>query len=52
MTDWYAANPLVHADRRRAASPSAWVRSFDCADVSVLIVCRGPIRAEALDVFA
>jgi acetyl/propionyl-CoA carboxylase alpha subunit len=52
MTDWYAANPLVHADRRLARSPSAWARSFACEDVAVLIVCRGPIRTEALDVFA
>jgi len=51
MTDWYTANPLVHADRRLARSPSAWVRSFSCEDVSVLIVCRGPVRTEALDVF-
>ncbi|MFO0609944.1 MAG: biotin/lipoyl-containing protein [Polyangiales bacterium] len=51
MTDWYAANPLVHADRRLARASSAWARSFACEDVSVLIVCRGPIRTEALDVF-
>ncbi len=46
-----AKNPLVERDRRLASSPSAWVRSFACEDVSVLIVCRGPIRKEAIDVF-
>jgi acetyl/propionyl-CoA carboxylase alpha subunit len=52
MTDWYAENPLVHADRRLAGAASPWARSFACDDVAVLIVCRGPIRTEALDVFA
>lgn len=50
-TDWYAQNPLTTADRRLAARPSAWVRSFGCEDVRPLIVCRGPIRKEAIDVF-
>jgi acetyl/propionyl-CoA carboxylase alpha subunit len=44
-------NPLVHGDRRLGGSPSPWVRSFSCDDMSVLIVCRGPIRKEAIDVF-
>ncbi len=48
----YTNNPLVHRDRRLGRSASAWVRSFACEDMSVLIVCRGPIRKEALDVFA
>jgi len=34
------------------ASASPWVRSFDLSKLKVLIVCRGPIRKEALDVFA
>ncbi|MBE7440410.1 MAG: biotin carboxylase [Spirochaetales bacterium] len=34
------------------ASPSPWVRSFDLSKLKILIVCRGPIRKEALDVFA
>jgi acetyl/propionyl-CoA carboxylase alpha subunit len=46
-----ANNPLVHRDRRLGESPSAWVRSFACDEMSVLIVCRGPIRKEAIDVF-
>ncbi|MCW5889654.1 MAG: biotin carboxylase [bacterium] len=45
------ANALVHRDRRLAAAASAWVRSFACEDMGVLIVCRGPIRKEAIDVF-
>lgn len=44
-------NPLVHRERGLKESPSAWVRSFACDDMSVLIVCRGPIRKEAIDVF-
>ncbi len=47
----YLGNPLVHRDRRLGASASAWVRSFDCADIRPLIICRGPIRREAMDVF-
>jgi len=49
--DWYQANPLTHRDRRLGKSPSAWVRSFACEDLKPLIVCRGPIRKEAMDVF-
>ncbi len=49
--DWYKNNPLTHRDRRLSASPSAWVRSFACEDLRPLIVCRGPIRKEAMDVF-
>ncbi len=50
----YAANPMVNRDRRLglASSPNAaWTRSFACDDMGVLIVCRGPIRKEAIDVF-
>ncbi len=32
-------------------SESAWVRSFDLRPIKCLIVCRGPIRKEAMDVF-
>jgi acetyl/propionyl-CoA carboxylase alpha subunit len=49
--DPYTNNPLIHGDRRRGASASAWVRSFRCDDMAILIVCRGPIRKEAIDVF-
>ncbi|WP_390593629.1 biotin/lipoyl-containing protein [Simiduia litorea] len=47
----YTANPLIHKDRRLALSDSAWVRSFDCTHLRPLIICRGPIRKEAMDVF-
>ena len=49
--DPYTNNPSIHRDRRLGQSPSEWVRSFACDDMGVLIVCRGPIRKEALDVF-
>ncbi|HSN91605.1 MAG TPA: biotin/lipoyl-containing protein [Anaeromyxobacteraceae bacterium] len=49
--DWYRDNPLVHRDRRLGRSSSAWVRSFSCEDLRPLVVCRGPIRKEAMDVF-
>ncbi|HVM96932.1 MAG TPA: biotin carboxylase N-terminal domain-containing protein, partial [Candidatus Acidoferrales bacterium] len=48
--DPYTNNPLIHRDRRLGLSTSDWVRSFACDDMSVLIVCRGPIRKEAVDV--
>lgn len=52
QSDYYQNNPLIHKDRRLSASPSAWVRSFACEDLKPLIVCRGPIRKEAMDVYA
>ncbi|MCG3169323.1 MAG: hypothetical protein CALGDGBN_00841 [Pseudomonadales bacterium] len=48
---YYLNNPLVHRDRRLAQSPSPWVRGFACEDMRPLIICRGPIRREAMDVF-
>jgi acetyl/propionyl-CoA carboxylase alpha subunit len=51
MTDFYMNNPLIHRDRRLGQSSSEWVRSFACEDLKPLIVCRGPIRKEAMDVF-
>ncbi|TYO99200.1 biotin carboxylase [Geothermobacter ehrlichii] len=50
-TDYYMNNPLIHRDRRLGKSPSAWVRSFSCEDLKPLIVCRGPIRMEAMTVY-
>ncbi|MBP1690251.1 MAG: biotin/lipoyl attachment protein, partial [Deltaproteobacteria bacterium] len=47
----YDDNPMVHRDRRLGLVPSPWVRSFACDDMGILIVCRGPIRKEAIDVF-
>ncbi len=49
--DNYLNNPLIHADRRLGNSTSAWVKSFDCTHMRPLIICRGPIRKEAMDVF-
>ena len=49
--DLYTNNPLVHRDRRLGRSASPWVRSFACDDMRVLIVCRGPVRKEAIEVF-
>ena len=49
--DYYLSNPLIHANRRLASSTSAWVRSFACESMKPLIICRGPIRKEAMDVF-
>ncbi len=50
-TDLYSNNPLIHKDRRLSRSTSEWVRSFSCEDLKPLIVCRGPIRKEAMDVY-
>ncbi len=35
-----------------SAEGSAWVRSFSCEALRPLIVCRGPVRKEAMDVFS
>ncbi|MCZ6807666.1 MAG: biotin carboxylase [Deltaproteobacteria bacterium] len=51
-SDLYRHNPLIHRGRRLGESESDWVRSFSYEDMSILIVCRGPIRQEALDTFA
>ncbi|MCL2760616.1 MAG: biotin carboxylase [Desulfuromonadales bacterium] len=47
----YNNNPLIHRDRRLGRSGSEWIKSFACEDLKPLIVCRGPIRKEAMDVF-
>ena len=47
----YLNNPLIHRDRRLGNADSEWVRSFRCDDMKPLIICRGPIRKEAMDVF-
>ncbi|RME40505.1 MAG: biotin carboxylase [Deltaproteobacteria bacterium] len=49
--DYYMNNPLIHRDRRLSQSSSEWVRSFSCEDLRPLIVCRGPIRLEAMTVY-
>ena len=50
-TNLYTNNPLIHRDRRLGQSTSEWIRSFSCEDLCPLIVCRGPIRKEAMDVY-
>jgi biotin carboxylase len=51
QTDYYKNNPLIHRNRRHNKSSSEWVCSFSCEDLKPLIVCRGPIRKEAMDVY-
>ena len=48
----YLSNPLIHADRRPINTDSAWRRQFDCSHIRPLIICRGPIRMEAMTVFS
>lgn len=48
----YLHNPLIHADRRLGRAHSPWVQQFDCSGIAPLIICRGPIRKEAMDVFS
>ncbi len=47
----YLNNKLIHKTRKLNAHTSAWVRGFSCSDIKPLIICRGPIRKEAMDVF-
>lgn len=50
-TDNYSNNPLIHRERLRTRKESPWVRQFDCSDMKPLIICRGPIRKEVMDVW-
>ena len=47
----YLHNSLIHQDRRLGAGDNDWVKQFDCTHIKPLIICRGPIRKEAMDVF-
>jgi acetyl/propionyl-CoA carboxylase alpha subunit len=49
--DNYQNNPLIHRNRKLNQASSEWVRSFGCESMRPLIICRGPIRKEAMDVF-
>lgn len=49
--EFYLNNPLIHKDRQLGNAFSEWVQSFDCSHMRPLIICRGPIRKEAMDVF-
>ncbi len=54
MKETYIAEsqtPLKPKKDRYRLSDSAWVASFSCSHLKILIVCRGPIRKEAMDVF-
>ena len=51
-TQHYLNNPLIHADRRSKLRQSEWSEQFRCDHLKPLIICRGPIRKEAMDVFA
>lgn len=49
--EYYLSNPLIHKDRKLGNAFSEWVQSFDSSKMCPLIICRGPIRKEAMDVF-
>ena len=49
--DYYLNNPMIHAERKLANASSEWAKSFDSSSMKPLIICRGPIRKEAMDVF-
>ncbi|MEM8561446.1 MAG: biotin/lipoyl-containing protein [Pseudomonadota bacterium] len=48
----YLQNSLIHRDRRLGERDDEWVKQFDCTHIRPLIICRGPIRKEAMDVFS
>ena len=50
--NYYLNNPLIHRDRKLANHASSWVRNFACPELRPLIICRGPIRKEVMDVFS
>ena len=51
-TQHYLNNPLIHADRRSKLRQSEWSEQYRCDHLKPLIICRGPIRKEAMDVFS
>lgn len=50
--NYYLNNPLIHQNRKLSGHSSPWVRSFACPQMRPLIICRGPIRKEVMDVFS
>lgn len=48
----YLNNPLISRDRRLKNVSSKWAKQFQCEHMRPLIICRGPIRKEAMDVFS
>ena len=51
-TQHYLNNPLIHGDRRSKLRRSEWTEQFRCDHLKPLVICRGPIRKEAMDVFS
>lgn len=51
IEDYYMNNPLIHKDRKAKESSMKWLAEFSCEHLKPLIICRGPIRKEAMDVF-
>ncbi len=49
--EYYLNNPLIHRDRRLGNADAHWISQFSCEHIRPLIICRGPIRKEAMDVF-
>lgn len=47
----YLNNPLIHRERKLAFANFPWQREFNCEAMRPLIICRGPIRKEAMDIF-
>ena len=41
---------LTQQNRRLTKSKSSWVSQFGCEEIDCLIICRGPIRREVIDV--
>ena len=51
-TQHYFNNTLIHGDRRSKLRRSEWTEQFRCDHLKPLIICRGPIRKEAMDVLS
>ena len=47
----YLNNPLISKNRQLKSAASPWIQQFECEHIKPLIICRGPIRKEAMDVF-
>lgn len=47
----YLNNPMISKNRQLKQADSAWAQQFQCEHIKPLIICRGPIRKEAMDVF-
>ena len=45
------SHDYIHQNRRLSQSNVSWIQQFACEDIDCLIICRGPIRKEVMDVF-